>query len=88
MLRFFSVYSKLGAAKAALDNGEFWIDEVDDVDQLSQRSLDEVEEGLEEEENFSEDGSHERSSPYSPVLEFEYGFQDEELDVLEEEFIN
>lgn len=75
-LRFFSVYSKIGAAKQALDEGNFWIDNVD--------------EGLEEsdiEQGLSEDESEEASTrcSQSSVLEFDEIDEDNYLDEYSDE---
>jgi hypothetical protein len=73
ILRFFSVYSKLGAAKQALDSGSFWIDEVDEVDQLAAEYLSEFDpyaDGLDV-SDLSEDDSRETSLCTSSVLEFD-----------------
>jgi hypothetical protein len=72
VLRFFSVYSKLGAAKHAIEEGTFWIDEVeDDVDQIS---FDALEEGLVDSDvpdELSEEDSLDSANQYSSILEFD-----------------
>ena len=83
-MRFFSVYSKLGAAKKALDEGKLWIDEVEDMDELSQRSFEELEDGVIDSE--LSDDSRDVSSNYSPILEFDtYDDEEEEEDAAVDE---
>lgn len=72
VLKFFSVYSKLGAAKNALEEGHFWIDEVDDdMDQLSLDEI-ELEQGaFDSDECLSETDDASQDNAYSSILEFD-----------------